>query len=194
MYMILKPVECSECHAIDNVEYVTRRNFNSTEHITRCRSCGHEKVTSTTTSNSNCGSTSFTYRADTSPIKLKYQNPIDIKECFLELFDTHLRYKLRFKAEEPTLQDDESSGLTERITDFDSVILKSVIASIERNRTDDGTYIVIINSPQNAVKIYYNKHTEAFELYEKLLIWLLSQLFYYSLVPCVYFFLFNSTH
>lgn len=108
------------------------------------------------------------------PIKLKYQNPIDIKECSLELFDTHLRYKLRFKAEEPVLQDDENSGLTDRITDFDSVILKSTIASIERNRTDNGTYLVEINSPQNAIKIYYNSRLEAIELYEKLLVWLLS--------------------
>lgn len=107
------------------------------------------------------------------PIKLKYQTPIEIKECSLELFDTYLRYKLRFMAEEPALQDDENSGTVNRVTDFDSVILKSVIGSIERNRTDDGTYLVVINSPQNAVKIYYNKRSEVIELYEKLLIWLL---------------------
>lgn len=52
MYIHAQDTECSKCKAINNHEYVSRED----EALIRCRSCGHEKITSKITYTDNGGS------------------------------------------------------------------------------------------------------------------------------------------
>lgn len=45
-------IRCSKCNTLNYSEMVTRGDFGHSETVRRCRSCGHEKVLSTTSSNS----------------------------------------------------------------------------------------------------------------------------------------------
>lgn len=97
------------------------------------------------------------------PIRLKYQKPTDVKECFIELFKEHLYYKLELWADEPVIDDDEDSGWVNVYNKFDIVALKKNIAGIEKHYTKDEKWAVYIrvNGFANDLRVYYRTEAPA---------------------------------
>lgn len=110
------------------------------------------------------------------PIILRNQRPTDIKDCYIELFDDHLHYKVEFYADEPIINDDPDSGWEQSYNNFDIYTFKKNIAGIEKSFTKDkkwGVYIVI-NGFQNDMRIYSKSQTTASALFDQLQKWLFN--------------------
>ena len=108
------------------------------------------------------------------PIELRHQKPTDIKDCYIELFEHYLRYKVEMFAEEPILVDDPSSGWEVVYNNYDIIALKKAISGIEKSATSDkkwGVYI-IISGFSNDIKMYTKTQGAAQQLYDKLCEWL----------------------
>lgn len=110
------------------------------------------------------------------PIPLKYQKPTEIKECFIELFDNYLHFKLEFFADEPIIDEDVESGWESVLNSFEWTVIKKNIAGLEKSQTKDKKWkvLIIISGFSNDLKVYFKSHTAAQELFDKLDDWLLN--------------------
>lgn len=110
------------------------------------------------------------------PINLGKQKPTDVKECYLELLDNHLRFVLKFNADEPIIEDDEMSGTKSVMTSFDIIAMKKHVAGTEKSYTKGGNWLVIIlvNGFDNEIKIYSRTETMAQQFFDKINTWLLT--------------------
>lgn len=110
------------------------------------------------------------------PINLGKQKPTDVRECYLELLDNHLRFVLKFNADEPTIEDDELSGTTNVLNSFDIIALKKYIAGVEKSFTRGGNWIVaiMVNGFGKDINIYSRSETMAQQFFDKINNWLLS--------------------
>lgn len=110
------------------------------------------------------------------PIALKNQRPTDIKECFIELNDDHLFFKLEFWADEPIIQDDIDSGWEPVFNSYVWTAMKRNIAGLEISFTNDkkwGVYIVI-SGFANDLKTYFRSRSAAQQFHDKIQQWLLK--------------------
>jgi len=110
------------------------------------------------------------------PIELRNQRPTDIKDCFIELFDDHLRYRVCFYADEPIINDDTESGWEQSYNDFDITAMKRSISGVEKSFTKDkkwGVYI-LVSGFSNDIKVYSKTQTVAQQLFDKIYNWLIS--------------------
>ncbi len=54
MYIqIDEQIKCSKCGSLNHYETVMKKSFSGTETLLRCLTCGHEKIQSTLTINSD---------------------------------------------------------------------------------------------------------------------------------------------
>lgn len=110
------------------------------------------------------------------PIVLRNQKPTDIKECYIELHDDHLYYRIEFFADEPIINDDPDSGWEQVFNSYEWIAMKANIAGIEKSFTKDkkwGIYIVV-NGFANDLKFYYKTQSLAQQAFDKLHQWLLN--------------------
>jgi hypothetical protein len=111
------------------------------------------------------------------PIALKNQKPTDIKECFIELFDDYIHYKVEFYASEPNDENDHDLGWEEQVyNNFETIALKKNIAGIEKSFTKDkkwGVY-VMVDGFSGDIKCYFRSIVPANTLFNKLQEWLLK--------------------
>lgn len=113
------------------------------------------------------------------PIRLKNQKPTEVRECFIELFSTHFRFRMSFIAEEPVDTEDESLGWKDGVrNDYDIVCLKSQVAGIEKSLTADEKWGVYIFCPvfPDHVRVYFRTEAPAQQLFDKLNNWILNGL------------------
>lgn len=112
-----------------------------------------------------------------SPIKLRNQEPTEIKDCYVSLHESHLNYKMEFFANEPIIEDDPQSGLKEGVYNFYNIIaLKEKISGMEQSFTADkkwAVYIIVTGFAQD-IKMYFTKRSEAEQAFEKINNWLIS--------------------
>ena len=111
------------------------------------------------------------------PIELRNQKPTDIKDCYIELFDDHLHYKLELTADEPVINDDIDSGWESVYNKFDIIAYKKCISGIEKSFTKDkkwGVYIILTGF-QNDLKVYSRSESVAQNIFDKIHNWLFPQ-------------------
>lgn len=110
------------------------------------------------------------------PIELRNQRPTEINDCFIELFEDHLRWKVSFHADEPVIDNDVDSGWEQVYNDYDIIVMKEKISGVEKSFTKDkkwGVYI-IVSGFANDVKVYSKSQTTAQQLFDKIHNWLIS--------------------
>lgn len=109
-------------------------------------------------------------------IDLKNQRPTNIEECYIELLEDHLRYKVIFWADEPIIYNDIESGWEPVLNDYDIVAMKEKISGVEKSYTKDKKWAVyiIITGFANDIKVYSKSKTTATILFDKIHNWLLS--------------------
>lgn len=116
-------------------------------------------------------------RINITPVKLSNQKPTEIKECFISIHDKFLHFRMEFFADEPVIEDDSLSGWKDGVYNFFNIIaLKEKIAGIEQSYTKDskwGVYILVTGFAQD-IKAYFNKRSEAEELFTLVQKWLIS--------------------
>lgn len=112
-----------------------------------------------------------------SPIKLRNQDPTEIKVCYVSLYKNYLHYRMEFFANEPIIEDDPASGLKEGVYNFYNIIaIKEKISGIEQSFTADkkwAVYIIVTGFAQD-IKMYFTKRSEAEEAFEKVNNWLIK--------------------
>jgi len=108
------------------------------------------------------------------PIELKYQKPVDIKDCYIELFDTYLKQKFEFNAEEPIIKDDADSGWEDVHNNYEWVVMKRNIAGLEKSFTADKKWAVriIVSGFSIDINTYFRSQTQAQVLFDKIQEWL----------------------
>lgn len=108
------------------------------------------------------------------PIVLKDQKPTETKECFIELFEQYLQYRMEFFSTEPVNIDDHEMGWNEGVyNNFDIIAVKAHVSGIEKSYTSDkkwGIYI-IINGFEKDLKVFFKTQAPAIELFDKLKNW-----------------------
>lgn len=115
-------------------------------------------------------------KIDIVPIDLECQKPTEVRGCWIELFNNHLEYHIDFFADEPIDQEDLSLGWETVYNGVDTMAMKKNIAGIEVVRTKNkkwGLFIMIDGFP-NDIKAYFNKRSQAQELYHLIYEWLIA--------------------
>jgi hypothetical protein len=109
------------------------------------------------------------------PITLKHQKPTEVKECFVELHENRLRFRLEMIADESKDENDESLGNNIDVQNyFDIRCKKQNIAGVELRLTIDlkwGIYIHLDGFATD-VRIYFKSKTKAEEMFNKIDEWL----------------------
>lgn len=110
------------------------------------------------------------------PISLDNQRPTEIKECFIELFDEHLRYVLNFMADEPIVEGDMDAGTKSVLNAFDVTAKKKFVSGVEKSYTNGKRWLVsiMIVGFGNDIKIYTRTETIAQQFYDRINNWLLK--------------------
>lgn len=110
------------------------------------------------------------------PIALRNQRPNDIKECYVELNDDHLIYKIEFWADEPAITDDPDSGWESVFNSYTWTVMKRNIAGLELSFTKDEKWAVyiLIAGFANDLKTYYRSQAAAQKFHDKIQQWLLK--------------------
>lgn len=112
------------------------------------------------------------------PCSLENQKPTTVYNCFLELTDTHIQYKVHFLATEPVDENDKGLGLQENVINyFDIIALKGNIAGVELSVTVKGKrwcVAVIISGFGSDLKVYFRTKESAEELFTKIKSWVLN--------------------
>lgn len=109
------------------------------------------------------------------PIELKYQKPTDTKDCYIEFFDTYLKYKIEFNANEPIIEKDEDSVWEDVQSNYEWLVMKRNIAGLEKSLTKDNKWAVriIINGFGNDINTYFRSQERAQILFDKIQNWLI---------------------
>lgn len=110
------------------------------------------------------------------PIALINQKPTDIKECYVELNDDHLIYKIEFTADEPIITDDPDSGWEPVFNSYLWTVMKRNISGLELSQTKDKKWAVyiLISGFSNDLKTYYRSQSAAQQFHDKIQAWLLK--------------------
>lgn len=111
------------------------------------------------------------------PIALLNQKPTDIKECFLELYDTYLRYKIEFYADEPKNLEDHDLGWNVGVYNYyDIIALKNKVSGLQKFYTENKKWAVyiIVEGFGGDIKIYHRTAEVAEKLLNQLKEWLLK--------------------
>jgi hypothetical protein len=111
----------------------------------------------------------------TKPVELPGQKPTNIRtsECFIELFDDCLHWKMDFDADEPIDDNDLTLGIESIRNSIDVWVDKFSISAIEKSFKDNkkwAVYIIVIGMATDIVT-YYNSETSATILYDRLIKW-----------------------
>ncbi len=118
-------------------------------------------------------------RIDITPVELSAQKPTEVLESYMELHPNHLKYRLKFKADEPVDREDPGLGWEELITDFCVVVKREHVSSLEKeylNNSDKYMIDMSIIGAANDIKAMFHTHKEALVVYNKLESWLLGTL------------------
>lgn len=111
-------------------------------------------------------------------ISLKSQQIEEVRRSEFYIEDTHVRYVLDFDSSTLKDPDDEMMGQSESKSSYlDAIIKKEFIAGIELSSTENDYWIVLVTSPDQNIRIYFDydeKHL-AEELKEELITWLLKK-------------------
>jgi hypothetical protein len=111
-------------------------------------------------------------------INLKSQQIEHVRKSEFYIEDTHVRYILDFDSSTLKDPDDEMMGWTESKSSYLDVFLKKeFVAGIELSSTEHDYWIVLITSPDQNIRIYfdYDEKDLAEELKEELIAWLLKK-------------------
>lgn len=116
-------------------------------------------------------------KIEVKPINLKYQKPKEVKKYYVELFETHLTCVIHWMANQPIIDEDESSGWEDKLTDSEIFIKRSAINGIDRYYVrDPGVYCVLIsaNGIGEDFKTYFETRKEAREFMAIIQEWVLK--------------------
>lgn len=105
------------------------------------------------------------------------QKPLEVKQSFVELTNTHIRYCVEFTAEEWINNEDEELGKKEEFNFIDVLALKKNIPGVEISNTINPPrykIVVPVSGFGNDIIIYFKKRDEAQELKNIIDKWLLA--------------------
>ena len=111
-------------------------------------------------------------------ISLKFQQIEEVRRSQFYIEDTHIRYVIDFDSSTLKDPDDEMMGWTESKSSYLDVILKKeFIAGIELSSTENDFWIVLITSPDQNIRVYfeYDEKHLAEDLKRELVAWLLKK-------------------
>lgn len=115
-------------------------------------------------------------RIEFAPINLANQTIVESRECFIELHEKYLRYRIEFFADEYKDDDDRILGEETIYNNFDIIALKQHIAGLRKSFTLDKKWAVQISVSGFAtdINIYSKKQSTAQEQFGILQDWLLK--------------------
>lgn len=110
------------------------------------------------------------------PITLRFQKPTEVKECFIELYENVLRYKIEFQADEWKDENDEQMGEESVYNYFDIYAFKKSVSGIEMSFTKDKKWGIFIrlNGFASDIRLYCRTKTTAQEIFDKINLWLFN--------------------
>lgn len=116
-------------------------------------------------------------RINITPIKLSNQEPTEVRECYIEIHEKYLHFRMEFFANEPIIQDDPDSGLKEGVYNFfNTIAIKEKISGLEQSFTADKKWVVyiIVTGFAQDIKMYFTKRSESEHAFEELNNWLIN--------------------
>lgn len=121
----------------------------------------------------------YPIKIDFIPQELEFQKPIESKNCFLHLYEDHLKYQFNLLANEPTIKDDPDSGWNPTKTHFKVTALKSAVVQVELSLHSDqktwGIYLSVSGSA-NDIRLHYKDRKDGLIAYDTISSWLLNKL------------------
>lgn len=114
-------------------------------------------------------------KIDFKVIGLVHQRPTEVRLSFVELYDTHIRYRVDFTADEFVDTMDQSLGHTSEITNLDSYVKKSAICAIEKTYVSESkVWLVWVVGDTTELKLFFKREEAAQGLLKDLLSWWLG--------------------
>ena len=111
------------------------------------------------------------------PVSLSNQKITEDKGCELHLNEDHVKYIIRFQADEPKDMNDHDLGWESAPSDFEIIALKKNIAGIEKALTlkpRRWQIAIIVTGFANDLKLYFLKQEEAQDIFDKIQTYLLD--------------------
>lgn len=114
-------------------------------------------------------------KLDFKVISLSRQRPTEVRTSFVELYDTHLRYRVDFTADEFIDNDDLDLGHKPEITNLDSYVKKSSVVAIEKSYISNGKiWMIYVGTASTEIKLFFKKEAEALDFLNTLTFWWLG--------------------
>lgn len=112
--------------------------------------------------------------------RLKSQTPTDVTHSFIELFENHLIFNVRFYADEPIIDGDESSGVVNVFNCYEVHATKTKIAGLEKAWLSEVKLYVVhisVDGFTDTLRIHHKRESEADALVGVLNKWLYNPIF-----------------
>lgn len=110
-------------------------------------------------------------------ISLSNQKILEDRGCFIELNDDHIKYVMKFLADEPVNADDKEQGWENIENDFVIIGLKRNISGCERilcrKPTRWRVMFMMVGFAED-IRVYFKKQAEADDFFAKVQTWLLD--------------------
>lgn len=120
-------------------------------------------------------------RIDVEIPSLSKQKPTTIKNSYIELEETYLRYVMEFFAEEPLDEEDLMLGSKENFNLFEVIAFKHKISGLEMSNSTDLTgefdrfrIIIPVDGFGQDLKLYFMKRKRCQEVHDIIKNWLLK--------------------
>ena len=114
------------------------------------------------------------HKIDIKQFDLEFEKDIQTTECFVELTDTHLKYRCKYDSKHPIDNDDLMRGWKDQFHDFDTRIKRESFLSVEWFWNDKNDYWHLeleANGYPTSIILYFNDEKEMLRVFEILFSW-----------------------
>jgi hypothetical protein len=108
------------------------------------------------------------------PCELRYQKNIEDINCEIQLLGTYVKISYNFYADEPNIREDADSGWNTEENNYEVVLLRKQILSIERNYLyREGVWGIYLFTANNCCNIFVKTKKEVDIIYNAIVDYLI---------------------